>query len=166
MTDFTDRLSLPFIIAGQAQKEVTHNEALTSLDALVQSVVVAVAPASVPASPGLGQSWIIGAAPTGAWIGKAGYLACWTSGGWRFAPPFEGMTCWSLADSLSVRRESGAWLKGKLTASAILIGGEQVLGPRGVAIANPSGGTNVDPEARLALDAMLSAMRLHGLIAP
>ncbi len=165
MTEFTDRLSLPFIIAGQAQKEVTHNEALAVLDGLVQPVVVAIAPTAVPASPAVGQCWIIGTAPSGAWAGKAGYFAVWTSGGWRFAAPFEGMTCWCQADALVVRREGGAWLKGKMTASTLEVGGQQVVGPRGVAIASPTGGTIVDNEARLVLDAVLAALRQHGLIA-
>lgn len=32
----TDNLRLPFLIAAQAQKHVTHNEALRGLDATVQ----------------------------------------------------------------------------------------------------------------------------------
>ena len=48
MTLQTDRLSLPLLAVAQAQKEATHNEALVLIDALVQPVVVSVAPASVP----------------------------------------------------------------------------------------------------------------------
>ena len=40
MTDSSPVLELPFIQAGQAQKHVTHNEALELLDILVQLVVV------------------------------------------------------------------------------------------------------------------------------
>ncbi len=54
MTDITDRLALVLIAPGQAQKEMTHNEALARLDIMVQAVVQSVAPASVPASPMLG----------------------------------------------------------------------------------------------------------------
>ncbi|MCJ2115070.1 DUF2793 domain-containing protein, partial [Methylobacterium sp. J-001] len=36
MTDATPRLGLTLIAASQAQKHVTHNEALGLLDALVQ----------------------------------------------------------------------------------------------------------------------------------
>lgn len=35
----TQRLQLPYIAASQAQKHVTHNEALVLLDALVQLAV-------------------------------------------------------------------------------------------------------------------------------
>jgi Protein of unknown function (DUF2793) len=166
MTELTDRLTLPLLAAGQAQKEIWHNEALIQLDFLVQGVVVAVAPVSVPATPSLGQSWIVGASPSGAWVGHANALACWTTGGWRFAGPIEGMTVWSLADSLLVRRTASAWVKGDMTAASVKIGGNQVLGARQSAIASPSGGSVIDTEARLALTALLAAARTHGLIAP
>ncbi len=35
----TGRLGLPYIIQGQAQKEVTHNQALNKLDVYVNTVV-------------------------------------------------------------------------------------------------------------------------------
>jgi hypothetical protein len=35
MSETTNRLELPFLASGQAQKHVTHNEALAQLDALV-----------------------------------------------------------------------------------------------------------------------------------
>ena len=35
MTDTSSNLKLPFILPSQAQKHVTHNEALQILDALV-----------------------------------------------------------------------------------------------------------------------------------
>jgi Protein of unknown function (DUF2793) len=164
MTDTTERLALPFIVAGQAQKEVTHNEALTLLDILVQPVVVAVAPAAVPSAPVIGQSWIVGPAPAGAWSGKASHIASWTSGGWRFCSPREGMIVWSLADSLTVRRTSTAWVIGNDRVATLSVAGQQVVGPRMSAIPNPSGGTSIDSEARLAIGSILSALRSHGLI--
>ena len=38
--DFTARLNLPYLAAGQMQKHVTLNTALTRLDALLQTAVV------------------------------------------------------------------------------------------------------------------------------
>ena len=38
--DSTARLALPFLAPGQAQKELYHNEALSRLDLLVQTVVL------------------------------------------------------------------------------------------------------------------------------
>jgi hypothetical protein len=166
MPDLTHRLSLPYLVAGQAQKEVTHNEALTLLDSLVQPVVVEVGPAAVPSAPVNGQSWIVGSAPVGAWAGKAGSIASWTSGGWRFCEPREGMIVWSLANTLAARRTSSAWVIGSETATTLSIGGQQVIGPRSSAIPDPSGGANVDANARLTLVSILTALRAHGLIAP
>jgi len=36
MSDATTNLALPYILAAQAQKHVTHNEALRLLDGIVQ----------------------------------------------------------------------------------------------------------------------------------
>jgi Protein of unknown function (DUF2793) len=40
MSDLTTHLLLPYILASQAQKHVTHNEALRLLDAMVQLSVL------------------------------------------------------------------------------------------------------------------------------
>lgn len=165
MPDITDRLELPLLTAGQAQKELTHNEALTQLSIVAQPVVQAVAPASVPSSPLPGQCWIVGPAPGGAWTGKAGAIACWTQGGWRFLAPFDGMETWSIADGLGVRRIAGAWVVGVAQAVSLHVGGVQVVGQRQSAISAPTGGSTVDAEAREAIASMLGALRTHGLIA-
>jgi hypothetical protein len=160
----TERLKLPFLAVAQAQKEMTHNEALALLDIAVQPVVQAVAPVIVPASPVAGQCWVVGAAPIGDWAGQAGALAAWTTGGWRFIAPFEGMTVWSVADAVGVRRTGSAWVVGQVTATKISIAGQQVVGPRSSAIALPTGGTVIDSQARVAIAAMLGMLTSHGLI--
>ena len=81
MTDTTARLALPFLAAGQAQKEMTHNEALARLDLVVDATVEAVGLMTPPASPLPGQAWVTGAAPTGDWMGQANALAGWTESG-------------------------------------------------------------------------------------
>src|SRR3546814_14471192 len=93
MTDLptTARFQLPLLAAAQAQKEVTHNEALTLLDALVQPVVEAGPQNSPPLAPAVGQCWLVGAAPTAEWSESAGTNATLTAGGWRFAAPFAGL---------------------------------------------------------------------------
>lgn len=60
---------------------------------------------------------------------------------------------------------SGAWDVGEVRAAAVKVGGQQVVGGQGAAIAAPSGGGTVDAEARAAIGAILSALRNHGLIA-
>jgi Protein of unknown function (DUF2793) len=159
----SDRLKMPLLVAAQAQKEVTHNEALALADIAIQAVVQAVAPASVPASPAPGQCWIVGNAPTGAWAGQAGRIAGWTSGGWRFLAPFEGMQVWSVADGVAVRREGASWTIGVMTALALKVGNIQVVGAQRLRVAGPTGGSTVDTQARSAIAALIAGLEAHGL---
>jgi Protein of unknown function (DUF2793) len=148
MSESTGRLALPLLAVAQAQKEMTHNEALALLDIAVQPVVQAVAPPAVPTAPVNGQCWIVGAAPAGVWSGRTDAIAGWTAGGWRFVTPFDGMSVWSIADQGIVRREGGVW---------------QIAG-RQAAIATPAGGGPIDAEARAAIASILSVLRTTGAI--
>ncbi len=165
MSAQTDRLKLPLLAIAQAQKEMTHNEALTIVDVLAQPVVEAVGMSAVPTAPLPGQCWIVGATAAGAWAGQAGAIAAWTGGGWRFVAPRDGMHLWSLADGCMVRRAGSAWLIGQATATSLTIGGKQIVGAQQPAIAMPAGGGTIDGEARTTLNAILTALKNHGLIA-
>jgi|CXWL01.1.fsa_nt_gi hypothetical protein len=165
MTEQTPRLGFPLLASGQAQKEVTHNEALILADALVQPVVLAVAPPAIPDTPLPGQCWVVGNGAGGAWSGHDNAIACWSEGGWRFVASREGMSAWSLSDALPARREAGGWVLGQIGATSVRIGGNQVVGARQPAIANPAGGAIIDAEVRVALAAILAALAAHGLIA-
>ena len=70
--DSTPNLQLPYLMAAQAQKHVTHNEALRALDAVVQLTVLDKDLASPPGSPTDGVRYIVAAGPTGAWSDQAG----------------------------------------------------------------------------------------------
>ena len=72
MQDQSPRLALPFLLPSQAQKHVTHNEALSRLDIAVQLAVEGIAAETPPALPAEGQVWALGPAPTGAWAGQGG----------------------------------------------------------------------------------------------
>ncbi|QKR98733.1 DUF2793 domain-containing protein [Sphingomonas sp. CL5.1] len=159
------RLALPLLQPGQAQKETDHNEALALLDIATQAAVLETGRDVPPSDPSPGECWIVGAAPEGAWAGHAGALAGWTPGGWRFVSPTPGMTAWSIAGGMPAHYEAGAWRLGEIRAERVLIGGVQVLGSRGSAIPDPSGGASVDAEARGAISTILGALRNHGLIA-
>ncbi|WP_010184834.1 DUF2793 domain-containing protein [Sphingomonas sp. PAMC 26605] len=159
------RLGLPLLQAGQAQKEVWHNEALMLLDFAVQPSVAAVGLDTPPASPALGACWIVGAAPGGAWTGQANAIAGWTDGGWRFVPPQPGMRVWSHADGADARFDGTRWTIGTLTGNRLVIDGQAMLEARQPAIAAPANGTVVDVEGRHAIAAILSALQSLGLIA-
>jgi len=164
--DMTARLGLPLLHAGQAQKEIDHNEALALLDLAVQPTVAAIGIDVPPADPAEGTCWIIGSSPVGAWSGKAHALAGWTTAGWRFVTPFDGMTVARAGDGVTARYTVSGWVIGELHATAVFVAGERVLTARQPAIPDPTGGSVVDLEVRSAVAAMLATLRAHGLIAP
>lgn len=158
------RLALPLLAPGQAQKEMWHNEALALLDIAVQAVVEEVGRDTPPATPQPGQCWIVGAAPTGDWIGHAGAIAGWTAGGWRFVAPRPGLRARHAPSGQGVAHDGTAWRLGELRASRVFVDGQQVVGARGQAIAVPTGGTTIDTQSRTCIEMILIAMRNHGLI--
>lgn len=160
----TPRLGLPFLSAGQAQKEFTHNEALQTLDIAVAAAVEEAPLQDPPASPALGSCYIVGDSPTGAWIGKSRNLAGFTIGGWRYISPLEGFSVYVKADAQPACYRAGTWEIGVLRGASLVVGGVQVVGSRAAAIPSPSGGATVDSEARGAIDEILGALRQHGLI--
>lgn len=165
MTEATARFGLPLLVAGQAQKEIYHNEAISRLDLVTQAVAEACELNDPPVEPLPGQCWILGTAPTGDWQGHPGEIAGWTEGGWRFVIPREGMRLWLDEARGFAGFVDGRWQAGR-TYGRLFVDGEQVIGPRLNAIAEPLAGTVVDAEARAAVSAVLVALRAHGLIEP
>lgn len=161
----SQRLELPFILPGQSQKELFHNEALQQLDMVVAAAVDEPLRNDPPASPAPGSCFIVGTVPTGDWAGQAAALALFTDAGWRFARPVEGMQALVKSSSTWAAYRSGAWEIGSVRGDRLMIGAIQVVGEQGPAIADAAGGATVDAEARFAINALLSAMRVHGLIA-
>jgi hypothetical protein len=160
----TPRLGLPFLSAGQAQKEIYHNEALQSLDTLVAGAVEEPPRADPPTSPAVGACYIVAGGAVGEWTGGDGRVAAFTSAGWRLIPPLEGMTVYVRSSSVWATYRAGAWELGQVRGSSLVLAGQQVVGSRAAAIASASGGTTVDSEARAVVDQILAAMRQHGLI--
>ena len=85
--DETPNLRLPYIMAAQSQKHVTHNEAIRALDAVVQLSVLDRDLSTPPGSPADGARYIVAGSPTGAWSGHAGNIAAYQDGAWTFYPP-------------------------------------------------------------------------------
>ena len=160
----TDRFRLPLLAAGQAQKELTHNEALSLIDLAMGRTVESVALASPPTSPEPGQCWIVASGGEGAWVGRDHAIAGWTASGWRLLDPFEGLICWVSDIQHCVRFDGFSWIAQGARLDGFYVGEQRVVGTRQPAIANPGGGATADPEARAAINAMLDALRAHGLI--
>ena len=107
--DQSPRLSLPLIMPQQAQKHVTHNEAIQALDALVQPIVESRTLATPPTSPLAGEAYIVPAAATGAWSGHANEIAVFQSGAWLFYDPAAGWQAYVKADRTFCVFDAGAW---------------------------------------------------------
>ena len=148
----TPRLGLWTLIPGQAQKETSVNESLHLLDAIVAGAVEAPAQVDPPATPVAGTSYIVADHATGEWSGQDGAVAAFTSGGWRYVAPTDGLTVLEKSSGTTLRYRNGAW--------------EHVLGARQSAIPDVAGGTTADAESRAAISAILGTLRAHGLIAP
>jgi hypothetical protein len=119
---------------------------------------------SPPTSPAVGTCYIVGEGATEAWDGKELCVAAWTSGGWRYILPLEGMALFERTSGTWAAFRNGAWEIGKLRASSLLIDDQQVVGSRAAAIESPTGGSVIDVEARTALGLVLDTLRQHGLI--
>ncbi|WP_163364196.1 DUF2793 domain-containing protein, partial [Klebsiella aerogenes] len=63
--DQTPNLQLPYIAPSQAQKHVTHNEAIRALDALVQLCVASRTLKEPPAEPREGNRYCIAPGASG-----------------------------------------------------------------------------------------------------
>ena len=138
----TARLHLPLLFAAQAQKEVFHNEALARIDGLLHAAVLGEA-AEPPQASEDGDCWLVAPEPGEAWAGLQECLAMRQGGQWLFAAPIEGMRVFNR----STRQFfvfSDTWQKPTL-------------------VEEPSGGMNVDSEARAAIGALISALRAAGV---
>ena len=97
MSQSSPRLTLPYLLPSQAQKHVTHNEALMRLDALVQLVLQDIDVTLPPATPAPGGAYGLSPNPTDAWAGQGGQVAIWQGEGWLFLTPATGWRAWDLA---------------------------------------------------------------------
>lgn len=141
----TSNLKLPYLAAAQAQKHITHNEALRALDALVQIGVLDRDLTVPPGTPADGDCYIVAAAATGAWAGRDGRLAAWQDGVWMFYAPREGWVAWVADEDALVAWDGAAWV--------LVVGGVASVNPVALVGVN----TTADATNRLAIksDAVL-----------
>lgn len=110
MSETSPILSLPYLMPSQAQKHVTHNEALQILDVLVQLRLAAFDADTPPADPAPGDAYGLGGAPTGAWAAQPGAIAVWQGEGWQFLTPQTGWRAWGLAEQTLRVWDGSAWV--------------------------------------------------------
>lgn len=110
MSNLSAKLSLPFIQPSQAQKHVTHNEALLRLDTVVQLSVQSIGAQTPPAAPENGEIYALGTSATGDWAGQDGKLACYSDNAWGFIAPQDGWRAFNFDDQGLHVFSSGTWL--------------------------------------------------------
>ncbi|MEO0441722.1 MAG: DUF2793 domain-containing protein [Pseudomonadota bacterium] len=131
--------------AGQAHKELFHNEAITLVDFLISPVVQGSADAPDSLSPEEGQCWLVAAGATSDWEGHDDSIAAWTENGWQYILPVDGMRLLSLDSGIVTIFRQGSWQNCD-------------------AIVPAAGGTTVDGEARAVLDSILIALQTHAIL--
>ena len=108
-TQTTENLGLPYIAPSQAQKHVTHNEALRLLDAIVQIGVETTDAIVPPEAPLPGERHIVGAGATAGWAGQDGRIAAWQEGAWSFVEPRTGWIAHVAATGRPVVHDGTGW---------------------------------------------------------
>ena len=146
MAEESAKLRIPYIAAAQAQKHVTHNEAMTLLDTLVQLSVLDKDLTAPPSEPEDGDCYIVagaGGTATGAWAGWERRVARFIDGEWRSYLPGQGAgagwLAWVLDEDAMYRFDGEDW------ALAGIEGPEGPAGPAG------EDGQSFQPDAVVAL---------------
>lgn len=109
MSETTVRHKLPYILAAQAQKHVTHNEALRLLDGLVNLHILAFDLDTSPITPLQGNCYTVGNNPTGDWAQHASSIAYYIDGSWMFIEPFKGLRAFDETNNRLVHFDGNAW---------------------------------------------------------
>lgn len=116
-SDSTANLALPYLAAAQAQKHVTHNEALRRLDAFVQMVLESVTTPAPPGAPAEGARWFVPAGASGAFAGREGQVAAYEAGAFDFLPLAPGFLAFVKDEGRLALFDGVAWMS-PLAASA------------------------------------------------
>ena len=141
-TDSSARFNLPFLFAGQAQKEFFVNQAHALTDMLLHTSVLGEATAP-PIDPSDGDMWMVAASATGIWAGREGQLAGLQAGVWTFVAPADGMQVFDQTTGQFAIYSSG-WI-------------------RSVPPVTPDSGQTVDSELRAAFGQLIEALRNAGI---
>ena len=105
----TDNLAITLVEQSQSQKEVTVNEALVALDALMNTGVIDQDLTAPPGSPANGDLYIVASGGTGDWSGHDNEIA-WFNQVWKFIAPAEGLTLWVRDEDALFTWNGSAWV--------------------------------------------------------
>lgn len=107
--EHTGRYELPLLMPSQAQKHVTHNEALTLLDGLIHPSIKSFTDSAPPVGVAIDDVFFVGPSASGDWFGESGKLAIYTDMGWRFAIVRQGMIAQDSVSGSYVNFDGTAW---------------------------------------------------------
>lgn len=135
---------MPLLFAGQAQKEFYVNSALNSLDVLVHTSVSGTSN-TPPTDPNEGETWLVTSNAQGDWAGHVDKIAIYSSGGWSFIAPSQGMRLFDNSQGRFMHFDT-SWF----SASSV---------------SSPEGGAVIDAEARASIDGLIAALQEAGIFA-
>ena len=138
----TAKFGLPYLFAGQSQKEFTVNEAHARMDVLLHPVVEGFTN-SPPPVPRNGEAWIVSSEALAEWAGREDAIAAFSDGRWLFIEPSQPMLIFDRSAGQYVSYNEG-W-----SAPADVVA--------------PTGGANIDVEARNAIEQIIDALRRIGV---
>ncbi|MEM1074297.1 MAG: DUF2793 domain-containing protein [Pseudomonadota bacterium] len=110
MVEISNSLSLPFIQPSQAQKHVTHNEALRILDVVTQLGVVTDDLTAPPGSVNEGARYLVDTGATGDWAGHDGEIALYETSTWRFFVPRAGWRAFVINREAFIVYDGAEWI--------------------------------------------------------
>ncbi|MGD1884146.1 MAG: DUF2793 domain-containing protein [Paracoccaceae bacterium] len=122
MSYSSPNLNLPLIAPSQAQKHVTHNEAILRLDGLAQLVILELEATAPPAAPAEGATYDIASDATGIWAGQGPALATWLNNGWIYSAPQPGWQAYCIATGDQRIWDGTAWAASSPSLLSELVG--------------------------------------------
>lgn len=108
--DQSANLLLPYIMPSQAQKHVTHNEAVRMLDAIVHLAVLDRDLAAPPVSPADGDRYIVAEGATGPWAGRSAAVVAWQDGAWAYFTPRRGWLAFVIDEPRLIVFDGTGWI--------------------------------------------------------
>ena len=105
----TTNYGVTLLEQSQAQKEVTINEALGIIDAVLKGSVIDKDLATPPGIPAQSDAYIVASSATGAWSGKSKSIAYYDQI-WRFITPVSGMRVWVSDEQCYYQYSGTAWV--------------------------------------------------------
>ena len=106
----TLNLGLPFIDGAQAQKHVTHNEALRILDTHIHAHALRRDLLEPPSNPQEGDAYVIADNATGVWLGHDNQYVVFQDGAWAYNTIKTGFVVWVISDDVLSIWDGTQWV--------------------------------------------------------